>query len=322
MVEPGTGNILVMAQNRTWGIGKGNQFTTYNYNVDRRTPVDANGQQTSFNGVGFQTGSTFKPFVLAAALIDKHPGQHPDQGTELRRAGRVHRLPGTRRRLTRTPRSSTTRAAQGTYDLRTGTVGVGQHVLHAQLEKQTGLCKPAQIAASMGIRRADGKPLDVVPTLDPRCEPDRRRCTWPRPTPRSPRTALHCTPRAILSISLGAKTIRCRTPAASRRSTPRSPTGSRAILAGGHRRTVRRPHRRAAVDRPPGCGQDRHHRRSRERVVLRLHPQLAAAGWVGDPTGSGAAKWSMKSVVIGGHQYSPAFGTTCRGRCGRRSWRS
>src|SRR5439155_6576704 len=73
VIQPGTGNILVMAQNRIWGIGKGNQYTTYNYNVDRRTPPDAGGQQISYNGVGFQTGSTFKPFVLAAALEDHIP---------------------------------------------------------------------------------------------------------------------------------------------------------------------------------------------------------------------------------------------------------
>src|SRR4029077_5830056 len=66
VIQPGTGNILVMAQNRIWGIGKGNQYTTYNYNVDRRTQPDATGQSISYNGVGFQTGSTFKLFVLAA----------------------------------------------------------------------------------------------------------------------------------------------------------------------------------------------------------------------------------------------------------------
>ena len=57
MVEPGTGNIIAMTQNRTWGtsgVGK----TTYNYNTDR-----------SMGGtIGMQAGSTFKIFTLAAAL--------------------------------------------------------------------------------------------------------------------------------------------------------------------------------------------------------------------------------------------------------------
>ena len=57
VVQPGTGNILVMAQNRLWGTERGNRYTTYNYNVER-----------SADGVGFQTGSTFKPFTLAAAI--------------------------------------------------------------------------------------------------------------------------------------------------------------------------------------------------------------------------------------------------------------
>ena len=42
-------------------------------------------------------------------------------------------------------------------------------------------------------------------------------------------------------------------------------------------------------------------------------PQLAAAGWVGDPTGSAAEKWSMRNVTIGGHRYTPAFGNNLPG---------
>jgi membrane peptidoglycan carboxypeptidase len=57
-VEPGTGKILAMAQDRTYdGTAKpGN--TEINYNVD----------QDVGSGTGFQTGSTFKPFTLATWL--------------------------------------------------------------------------------------------------------------------------------------------------------------------------------------------------------------------------------------------------------------
>lgn len=57
MIEPGTGNVLAMAQNREWGTS-GRGKTTYNYNVDR-----------AMGGtIGMQAGSTFKIFALAAAL--------------------------------------------------------------------------------------------------------------------------------------------------------------------------------------------------------------------------------------------------------------
>lgn len=59
-VEPGTGKVLAMAQNRNYSVaeGKKNVDTQLNYNVDRK-----------HNGAsGFQVGSTWKPFVLAEWL--------------------------------------------------------------------------------------------------------------------------------------------------------------------------------------------------------------------------------------------------------------
>ena len=57
MVQPGTGRVLAMAQNTVWGT-KGAGRTAYNYNVRK----DDGGT------IGMQSGSTFKPFTLAAAL--------------------------------------------------------------------------------------------------------------------------------------------------------------------------------------------------------------------------------------------------------------
>lgn len=61
-VEPGTGNVVAMVQNTTYGEAspENPRATKLNFNVDR-----AYG-----GGDGFQTGSTFKAFVLAQWLID------------------------------------------------------------------------------------------------------------------------------------------------------------------------------------------------------------------------------------------------------------
>lgn len=57
MIEPGTGKIIAMAQNRTkMGTAKGETY--YNYSVT----------QAMGGGAGYQGGSTFKMFVAAAAL--------------------------------------------------------------------------------------------------------------------------------------------------------------------------------------------------------------------------------------------------------------
>ncbi|WAL39181.1 transglycosylase domain-containing protein [Brevibacterium sp. BRM-1] len=59
-VEPGSGKVIAMVQNRKYSVteGKKNVDTQLNYNVDR-----------AHNGAsGFQVGSTWKPFVLAQWL--------------------------------------------------------------------------------------------------------------------------------------------------------------------------------------------------------------------------------------------------------------
>jgi membrane peptidoglycan carboxypeptidase len=60
VVEPGTGAVRAMAQSRPYGRNTKAGQTVVNYNVDN----DLGG------GNGFQTGSTFKAFTLAAALAN------------------------------------------------------------------------------------------------------------------------------------------------------------------------------------------------------------------------------------------------------------
>ncbi|MFL4476107.1 transglycosylase domain-containing protein [Paeniglutamicibacter sp. MACA_103] len=57
-VEPGTGNILAMGQNKTYSPAKGKEFTEYNFAVE-----------SALGGAGgFQGGSTMKPYTTMAWL--------------------------------------------------------------------------------------------------------------------------------------------------------------------------------------------------------------------------------------------------------------
>ncbi|MEU6573396.1 transglycosylase domain-containing protein [Streptomyces sp. NPDC046805] len=62
LVQPGTGKILAMGQSKPYGYG--NDETEYNFSVNR----DMGG-----SNYGFPTGSTFKPFVAAAAIEGGKP---------------------------------------------------------------------------------------------------------------------------------------------------------------------------------------------------------------------------------------------------------
>ena len=63
-LEPGTGNILSMAQNTRYNPGDNPGDSVLNFNVDQYQDGDP---EKSLGGVGgFQPGSTFKPFTVAA----------------------------------------------------------------------------------------------------------------------------------------------------------------------------------------------------------------------------------------------------------------
>jgi membrane peptidoglycan carboxypeptidase len=312
VVQPGTGDILVMAQNRIWGIGKGNQYTTYNYNVDRSSPPDANGQQVYYNGVGFQTGSTFKAFVLAAALEEGIP-----VNTTIHAPESVLPVGGyfdCRGRNVSDPndRISNDEGGQGTYNLQTAT-WASVNTYFVLLEKQTGLCKPAQIAQSMGVRRADGGPLQIHPTLTLGAN-EVAPLHMAEAYASFAAHGLHCTTRSILSITLGRSAVRVPPPSCKQVLDPKIADGVTAILNGVIDGSYPgRTGAREAIGRP-AAGKTGTTDGNVNVWFCGYVPQLAAAGWVGDPTGSADVnKWSMRNVVIGGHHYTPAFGNNLPG---------
>ena len=150
MVQPGTGQIIAMTQNREWGTsGKGK--TTYNYNA----PQDMGGT------IGMQAGSTFKIFTLAAALeAGISPNEYisapsPNTFTDFRNCdtGAIYEPV--------TVRNSTT---SGTLNMALATA-YSTNTYFMAIQERTGICRPADIAESLGVTLGNGEPLLRVPSF-------------------------------------------------------------------------------------------------------------------------------------------------------------
>ena len=143
-VQPGTGQVKAMAVSRGYGDGKGE--IKFNPATDR-----------AYGGSnGFQAGSTFKPFVAAAALERGYPFSYPIYAPYQVQVGDVQGCGGT---LTdKWEPVNELESENGTYTLETAIEG-SINTYFAQLEERVGVCRPWQIATALGMNRADGDRL-------------------------------------------------------------------------------------------------------------------------------------------------------------------
>ncbi|MGZ4649295.1 MAG: transglycosylase domain-containing protein [Kineosporiaceae bacterium] len=143
-VEPGTGKVLAMAENRTYSVSGEPGRTSVNYATD----TAAGGSS------GFQTGSSFKPFTLATWLAQGHSlddvvdatprdfafDQFTSCGTPLR--GSQPYRPGNSEGTETGPMS----VLRATAD--------SVNVAYVAMESQLDLCDIANTAQSLGVHLA------------------------------------------------------------------------------------------------------------------------------------------------------------------------
>jgi len=140
MVKPGTGAVLAIAQSRPMGRDRKKGETFLNYIVNSKYG-DSN---------GFQAGSTFKMFVMAAALEQGLPAS-----TSFNSPAQVH-IPQNEFADCNGPYPSTAlwephnSTDDGFFNMYQG-ARLSVNTYFAQLEKKTGLCKPFAMARSMGV---------------------------------------------------------------------------------------------------------------------------------------------------------------------------
>lgn len=140
LIEPGSGNVRALAQSRPMGKKKGQTFLNY------AVPAKYG------DAAGFQPGSTFKAFVLAAAIQKKIPLSKrfpaPNPGrfveSEFETCDGPYQSGGIW-----TPGNSTrSSAAPNLYEGTQKSV----NTFFVNLEKEVGICEPWKLAKRMGIR--------------------------------------------------------------------------------------------------------------------------------------------------------------------------
>jgi len=144
MVEPGTGYVRAVAQSRPMGDDVGAGQTYLNYTVPQRLGDSA----------GFQAGSTFKAFVLAAAIeqgvplswgIDSPPQVSLPESSFADCGG----VPYGTSTLWE-PSNLSASDGSGFMTMTTG-ARLSVNTFFAQLTQRTGLCAPYELARSMGV---------------------------------------------------------------------------------------------------------------------------------------------------------------------------
>ncbi|OKI14688.1 peptidase [Nocardiopsis sp. TSRI0078] len=149
LVEPGTGRVRAMAQNMRYGFDEEDLGTT---SINLAVDYEDGGSH------GYQAGSTFKPFTLAAAL-----DAGLKYGTSFN-APKSTSVSGMRNceggRMATWDVRNAGESDGGRHNMISGTKG-SVNTYFAQLQKRVGLCETAQMAERLGVHRADGEEMGV-----------------------------------------------------------------------------------------------------------------------------------------------------------------
>ncbi|MFF0062675.1 transglycosylase domain-containing protein [Streptomyces sp. NPDC005279] len=290
MVQPGSGKIMAMGQSRPYGFGK--TETQINYSVNK---------QLGGSNYGFPTGSTFKPFVAAAAIeqgrpptqVYPAPYKMPYPGVQT-----CSGKPWVNTENAEVPNEN--KSEVGPYALKEA-MAKSVNTYFVQMIADIGMCPVMEMTSKMGVVQGNGEKLPEVPAISLGSK-GLSPLTMANAYATFANRGTYCTPTAIESIatadgqSLQVPKSSCNK-VMSERTADTINTLLRGVIDSG-------TGQQAGLQSRDNAGKTGTTDARRNAWFVGYTPNLSGAVWVGSPT----QQVKMENITIGGVWQQKVFG--------------
>ncbi|MEW2137573.1 transglycosylase domain-containing protein [Streptomyces sp. NPDC005409] len=292
MVQPGTGRVLAMGQSKPYGFGKNE--TQINYSVDKRM---------GGSNFGFQVGSTFKPFIAAAALErGLPPTKVYGAPNKMDYPSGISRCDGTQYvNTTKESAENETEDEIGPYALRTA-MEKSINTYFVEMISEIGLCPVAEMTQKLGVVPASGAKLADGPAIALGAE-EMSPLTMANAYAAFANRGVYCTPVAIESITdAHGKALSVPKSKCDRAMSETTADTINTLLSGV---VDSGTGERAGLTDRDSAGKTGTTDSRYNAWFVGYTPNISGAVWVGS---GGAKKITMENIVIGGKPYDKVFG--------------
>ncbi|MEU0674529.1 transglycosylase domain-containing protein [Streptomyces sp. NPDC006172] len=297
MVEPGTGKILGMGQSKPYGYAKNE--TEYNYSVNKAM---------GGSNFGFPTGSTFKPFVAAAALEQGRPvNQAYPAPYEMPYPETVQTCSGRPWVNDGKPKyklENESESEVGPFELKKA-MELSVNTYFVQMLADIGMCPVVKMTNALGVVQGNGDKVPEVPSSMTLGSTGLSPLTMASAYAAFASRGMYCTPIAIESITqtVGGqkKSLAVPKSTCSRAMSEKTADSINTLLSGV---TDSGTGRQAGLSGRDNAGKTGTTDERKNAWFVGYTPNLSGAVWVGSAT----QKVKMTNITIGGRYHPQVFG--------------